>query len=132
MITFIRESLFTILRALWNEVGWVIVNLVAALVPVHFEAWLETPRSASNSINGIDVLYEWITTVFPFLLVILIVNIIWFIQVWRRNRGLARRRAFGAWVLVGCLWLVPLGLNRVAFTVLQLIIMMIDGQAWHH
>ena len=42
----------------------------------------------------------------PFLALIFTANIIWLVQVLRLNRGLARRLAFGAWLLVCCLWLV--------------------------
>lgn len=118
--------------ALRNEIGWIVINLLAMAAPILFDVWLKLPRPEWDQINGIDAIYAWITKVFPFLAVMFIVNAIWLTQIWRRNRHLARRRALGAWLLVGCLWLVPLCLNRVFFVLLWLITGMIDGQAWHH
>jgi hypothetical protein len=132
MIRFAKPALLKVSDALRKEIGWVIVNLAAMLVPVLFEVWLIAPRSQWDSLNGIDVLVMWVFTVFPLLAVIFIVNIIWLIQVWRRNHGRPRQRAFGTWLLVCCLWLVPLCLNPDAFRVLWLIKRMIDGPTWAH
>jgi hypothetical protein len=96
MVTFVRQSLFTVVDALRKEKGWIIVNLAGMSAPILFEWWLGLPRSELYALNGIDVLCAWIINVFPFLAIVFIVDVIWLIQIWRRNRQLARRRAFGA------------------------------------
>jgi len=132
MMSFAKLGLIAVLDALRREIRWVTVNLIGMLVPILFEVWLMTPRSEIDSLNGIDVLGAWIIKVFPFLVAIFIVNVIWLIQVWRRNRGLSRRRSVGTWLVVCCLWLVPLCLNPVALRMLWLVTGIIDGQAWAH
>src|ERR1700730_16880596 len=132
MLTFMRQSLCTVVDALRKELGWIATNLVTMLAPILFECWLELPRSEWDAPNGIDVIGTWILKVLPFLAAIFIVNIIWLTQIWRRNRELARRRAFGTWLLVCCLWLVPLCLNNLFFGLLAELIRMFDGEAWHH
>ena len=132
MMTFMRQSLSTVVNALRKEIGWIILNLVGMLAPILFEWWLEIPRSGPDTINGIDVIYTWVTEVFPFLVVIFIVNVVWLAQIWRRNRPPARRRAFGTWLLVCGFSLIPLCLNSVAFRMLWLISAIIDGRAFRH
>jgi len=132
MLSFIRQTIFTIVDALGKEAGWLVANLVGMLAPIFFEMWLTTPRSEWEELNGIDVIYAWITKVFPVLFIFFLVNILWLSQVCRRHRGLARRRAFGVCLLVCCLWLVPLCLNPVFFGLCGEAIRMIDGEAWHH
>ena len=132
MMTFIRQSLFTVVDALKKEIWWIAANLICMLAPILFEWWLLLPRSEWDALNGIDIIGTWILKVLPFLTVIFIVNIIWLTQIWRRNRELARRQAFGTWLLVFCLWLVPICLNNLFFGLLRELIRMIDGEAWHH
>jgi hypothetical protein len=127
-----RQSLFSVVDALRKEIRWVIANLVGMSVPIVFEVWLTMPRSEWDSIGGIDAIVAWTTKVFPFLTVIFIVNAIWLIQIWRSSDRLERRRALGAWLLVCCLWLVPLSLNPVFFGLFGEVIRMISGEAWHH
>ena len=127
-----RQSLFTVVDVLKREIWWVTANLLGMVAPILFEVWLLTPRSELDAPAGIDVICAWITSVFPFLLAILIVNAIWLTKIWWPNRQRARRQAFGAWLLICCLWLIPLCLNNLFFGLLGELIWMIDGEAWHH
>jgi hypothetical protein len=132
MMTFMRQSLFTVVDALRKEIGWIIANLVVMSVPIIFECWLELPRSELDALGGIDVWCTWMIWVLPFLALIFAVNIIWLVQVLRLNRGLARRRALVAWFLVCCLWLVPFWINPVTPYCLRIVVDMIDGRAFQH
>jgi hypothetical protein len=132
MMTFMRQSLVTVVDALKKEIGWIIANLVVMSAPIIFEWWLELPRSEWYALNGIDVWCTWMIWVLAFLALILTANIIWLVQVLRLNRALGRRRAFGAWSLVCCLWLVPFWINPVTPRLLRLVIDMIDGRAFRH
>jgi hypothetical protein len=69
--------------------------------------------------------------ILPFLALIFTTNIIWLVQVLRLNRGLGRRRAFGARLLVCCLWLVPFCINPVTPYCLRIVVEMIDGRAFN-
>jgi hypothetical protein len=132
MMTFMRQSLFTLVDALKKEIGWIAANLVCMLAPILFEWWLELPRSEWYALNGIDAWCTWMIWVLPFLAFIFTADIIWLVQVLRLNRGLERRRAFGAWLLVCCLWLVPFWINPATPYGLRLVVDMIDGQAFRH
>ena len=132
MMTFMRQILFTVVDALKKEIGWIAANLVSMLAPIVFEWWLELPRSEWDALNGIDAWCTWMIWVLPFLASIFIADIIWLVQVLRLNRGLGRRRGFGAWLLVCCLWLVPFCVNPVTPYCLRIVIDMIDGQAFRH
>ena len=125
-----RQSLFTVVDALRKEIGWIIANLVVMSAPILFEWWLELPRSEYYALNGIDVFCTSVMWVLPFLALIFTANIIWLVQVLRLNRGPARRRAFGAWLLACCLWLVPFCINPATPHGLRLVVEMIDGRAF--
>lgn len=132
MMTFMRQSLSTVVDALKKEIWWIAANLVSMSAPIVFECWLELPRSEWYALNGIDVWFTWMIWVLPFLALIFTANIIWLAQVLRLNRGLARRRAFGSWLQVCCLWLGPFCINPVTPYCLRIVVDMIDGQAFRH
>jgi hypothetical protein len=132
-MTFVKLSLVTISKALRKEIGWVIANLVGMSVGILFDLWwVIVPRSKLASPVEMALVVVWGVIVLTILFVTFIVNTIWLIQLCRRNHRLARRRALGAWLLVCCLWLVPVSFNRLAITLVVLATGMIDGTAWHH
>jgi hypothetical protein len=125
--------LVTIRDALSKERGWVAANLIGISVGVLFDLWLTMPRETELASPLLTAsIGLWVVTAFTTLLVILIVNVIWLIRLCWGNRGLARLRALGAWVLVCCLWLVPVYFNRLAPNLLELARLTVEGRLLRH
>ena len=122
--------LFALADVLRREIWWVIINVAGLSVEAVFQAWLLEPRDQYDAINRVDVMCAWITTVFPALVVIFIVDAIWLAQIQGRDRRIARRRGLAAWLLICCVWLVALSLDPGVWCVLMLCSMGF-GLPWH-
>ena len=108
--------------ALSKERGWVIPNLVGLQVGLYFDVWQYLmPDTETLSLPGLILVGTWHLIAFSTLLVVLIVNATWLLDILGRGSRVGRQWALGVWLLFCCLWLVFLCFSRMAIGLLALL-----------
>jgi hypothetical protein len=117
--------------ALRKERWWVIPNLVGLQVGLLFDVWQAImPSTETLSPLGLILVGAWHLIALTTLLVVLVVNARWLLEISGRGSQLARQWDLGIWLHFCFLWLVLLCFNRMVINLFALWMAMAGVRLW--
>jgi hypothetical protein len=103
---------------------WLLSNGIGMCSYFLIRAWLLAPRADPQSLNGIDILFYWLTMELPIILIVLVINLWWLTRIIRCRMSQGMRRSIVFWIAVSSAWAAILGLDKLAIRMLELILSM--------